>query len=188
MSSTGGPSTKPKPTLALLTQEIRFDLLLTRLSFLIDIISHTSVTFLPNPALQPTSKEQISFVAATSLSSLSAGVMPAIQSLALCILQSRALAVTEAGGVVENVGPGKLFGALAVLQVAGSMIIGPILFGVIYSSTVANFPDAIFATAAAFCLMSLVFVLLIRPAAASGGKGKGRVSSADTETERADHS
>ncbi|KAF7973489.1 hypothetical protein HWV62_14982 [Athelia sp. TMB] len=187
-SSTGGPAAKPKPTLALLAQEIRFDLLLTRLSFLLDIISHTSVTALPNPALQPTSKQQILFVAATSLSSLSAGVMPAIQSLALCILQSRALAVTEAGGVPQEIGPGKLFGALAVLQVAGSMIIGPILFGVIYSATVAAFPDAIFATAAGFCLVSLVFVLLIRPAAAAGGKGKAPASSANAETEREDHS
>ncbi|KZP25098.1 MFS general substrate transporter [Athelia psychrophila] len=182
-SSTGGPTAKPKPTLALLAQEIRFDLIVTRLSFVMDIISHTSVALLPSPAIHATSYEQLIFVAASSLSSLSAGVMPAIQSLALCILQSRALAVTEAGGVAKEVGPGELFGALAVLQVAGAMIIGPILFGVIYGATVADFPDAIFATAAAFCLASLAFVMMIRPSPTGTADGKRRAINTESAAE-----
>ncbi|KAF7973488.1 hypothetical protein HWV62_14980 [Athelia sp. TMB] len=170
-TSKGQPGAPAKPTTALLAQEMSFDLLLTRLSFILEIISHTSVACLPNPASQPTTYQQSIFIVASSLSSFSAGVVPGIQSLALCITQSRALAITKAGGVVHEVGTGKLFGALSVLQAAGQMIIGPMLFGVIYSKTVADFPDAIFATAGAFCIASLSFVLMIRP---DGGKAEGK--------------
>ncbi|KZP25097.1 MFS general substrate transporter [Athelia psychrophila] len=178
-SSHAQPGVPVKPTPALLAQEMSFDLLLARLSFMIEIISHTSVASLPNPASQPTTYQTSIFVVASSLSSFSAGVVPAVQSLALCITQSRALAISNAGGVAHEVGPGKLFGALAMLQAAGQMIIGPMLFGVIYSKTVASFPDAIFATAAAFMIAAFSLVLMIRPD--TGVKGGPRTK---TDAER----
>lgn len=168
---------------------MHFDLFLTRLSFIFEIISQTSVTLIPNPnpAAQPTTYQQSIFVLASSLSPFSSGIVPAIQSLALCILQSRALAITNAGGVAPEVGPGKLLGALAVLQVTGQMIIGPVLFGVVYSKTVAKFPDAIFAMAAVLCTSAFAFVLMIRPDAGVKGKRRARARAmvvAEVEVER----
>lgn len=168
-----------KTTTIMLAQEMKFDLLLARMSFIVEIISHTSVASLPNPASSPTTSQTIIFLVASSLSSLSAGVVPAVQSLALCVNQSRALAITNAGGVVHDAGPGKLFGALAVLQASGQMIIGPMLFGTIYSKTVADFPDAIFAIAAAFCIASLSFLLMIRPDTGTKGRKRARTDGAE---------
>ena len=124
---------KPKPTKAHLAREIKFDLFLTRCSFMIDLLSNAFVMLSPMPsykihgfdAASSHSKEssQALFVLATSLSSLGSGALPAIQSLALCILQVRALDAGEANGGRDE-GVGSLFGALAVLQAAGQMILG----------------------------------------------------------------
>lgn len=71
------------------------------------------------------------FVLASSLSGMGGGLQPAVQSLALCIMQSRQAAEGGEGADGQGVngkggveGMGKLFGALAVLQAAGLMIIG----------------------------------------------------------------
>lgn len=73
------------------------------------------------------------FVGATSLACAGGGVMPGMQSLALCTLQARAIATKEiavrAGEVQEHeadteLEPGKLFGALAVIQAIGQNILG----------------------------------------------------------------
>jgi hypothetical protein len=66
-------------------------------------------------------QSQTLFVLATSLSSLGSGAVPAIQSLALCMLQMRALDAGEADDGQEE-GVGSLFGALAVLHAVGQMI------------------------------------------------------------------
>lgn len=58
------------------------------------------------------------------------------------------------------------------------------LFGLIYSGTVATYPKAIFATAAAILVASLVFVLLVDPPAAKANKGKGRLGRKDLERGR----
>jgi hypothetical protein len=166
-----------------------FDLFLTRLSFILDITSHTFVALFPSPPAQihalskrSGSYSQIMFVAASSLSSFGSGVMPAVQSLALCVMQSRSLANASAGGTKEDVGIGRLFGALAVLQAVGQMILGPMLFGLIYSATVAEFPKAIFTTAAGILVVSLALVFMIRPNV--GAKGKRKRARAEVEIER----
>lgn len=163
-----------------------FDLFLARLCFVLDILSHTFVVLSPSPistihALAK-SHSQFMFVAASSLSSFGSGVVPAVQSLALCILRSRSLANVRAGGKEEDVGIGRLFGALSVLQAVGQMILGPMLFGVVYSGTVATFPKAIFATAAGICFVALTLVSLIRPDA--GAKGKRKRVGVEVEIER----
>jgi hypothetical protein len=153
---------KPKPTRAQLGQEIGFDLGLTRFSLMIDIISQTLVLTFPAPAytddhislFQQTeqgrmnfAKSQALFVAASSLTSFGSGTVPAIHSLALCMLQVRGLdnaagagasscsSVTDGGGEDANVvesnkeeGTGALFGAFAVLQAVGQMILGVSFF------------------------------------------------------------
>lgn len=115
-----------------MAQEIQFDLFITRCSITIDILSHTLVTLSPMPTYkiheldfststrQSKEPSQALFVLATSLASLGSGAVPAIHSLALCILQARALDAGETDGGAEA---GSLFGALAVLQAVGQMIL-----------------------------------------------------------------
>lgn len=168
------PTSKPKPTKSHLFNEMRFDLRVVRYSMLMDFLSHALVVIAPLPSRDASSVwwSQFMFVGATSLSCVGAGVMPGMQSLALCTLQGRALATKEGavrtGEAQEHdndveLEPGKLFGALAVLQAVGQTILGPMIFGVIYSSTVASFPKAIFATASGLVLLSIAFTLLVRP-------------------------
>ncbi|KAG0695596.1 major facilitator superfamily domain-containing protein [Suillus ampliporus] len=168
------PESKPKPTKSHLFNEMQFDLRVVRYSMLIDFLSHGLVVFVPLPSrgASETWWSQFMFVGATSLSCAGAGVMPGVQSLALCTLQGRALtakeAVVRAGEAHENdneaeLEPGKLFGALAVMQAIGQTILGPMVFGVIYSSTVASFPKAVFATASGLVLLSIALTIFVRP-------------------------
>jgi hypothetical protein len=140
---------KPKPTRAQLGQEIGFDLILTRFSLMIDIVSQSLVILFPAPAFTGSlmqtdpgqqgqmrfAKSQALFVTASSLTSFGSGVVPAIQSLALCVLQVRALdAAAACSGEDENLveskeeGTGALFGAFAVLQAVGQTILGVSFF------------------------------------------------------------
>ena len=145
---------KPKPTRAQLGQEIGFDLLLTRFSFMIDITSQTLILLFPAPvftndhiSLMQTeqgqmnfAKSQALFVVASSLTGFGSGSVPAIHSLALCMLQVRNLdnaagctsvVDDEDANLVESNtedGTGALFGAFAVLQAVGQMILGVSFF------------------------------------------------------------
>ncbi|KAH9481397.1 putative membrane protein C14C4.07 [Psilocybe cubensis] len=187
-TSSGAPTTttkKPKPTRTQLGEEIRFDLRLTRCSLLVDILSHTLVSVLPGPAhmnldglmvggISP-EKSQALFVLASSMNGMGSGAVPAIQSLALCMLQVRAFNGGEGGdnvnengspsagsGAGETPGSGTLFGALAVLQAVGQMILGPMLFGLIYSGTAASFPKAIFVVGACIVGFAGLMMLCVR--------------------------
>ncbi|KAG7451200.1 uncharacterized protein BT62DRAFT_406404 [Guyanagaster necrorhizus] len=135
--SSNGKATKPKSTKAHLAREIRFDLLLTRISFVIDILSNVLVVLSPAPIYKvhtssspssPASRHsEALFVMASSLTSMGCGAVPAVQSLALCITQARTIIETGAGPEDQakgSAGTGRLFGALAVLQATGQMILG----------------------------------------------------------------
>jgi len=132
---------KPKPTRAQLGQEIKFDLRLARCSLVMEMISHTLVAVLPSPSLglnrvrnlegsNDFKRSQVMFVVASSLTGLGSGAVPAIHSLALCMMQVRALDAKAAAAGQQEVdskdeeGTGALFGALAVLQAVGQMILG----------------------------------------------------------------
>ena len=115
---------KPKPTRSQLIAEMKFDLLVTRVSFALDILSHTLVSF---SSTASTSAAQIAFAGFTVLSSFGSGAYPNIQSLALCIQQAHAAEEGQAksGGTESStMGTGSLFGALAVIQATGQMILG----------------------------------------------------------------
>lgn len=114
---------------------MRFDLRVVRYSMLVDFFSHALVVIAPLPTHGASDAwwSQFMFIGATSLSCVGAGVVPGMQSLALCTLQGRALATKEAairaGEAQEHdtdaeLEPGKLFGALAVLQAIGQTILG----------------------------------------------------------------
>ncbi|KAI0049921.1 hypothetical protein FA95DRAFT_1556236 [Auriscalpium vulgare] len=141
------PSNPSTPNSGSLAHSIKFDLIVARCSLFLDIISHTLVA-------SPLPVGTAGFTGLTMLSSLSSAALPALHSLAICLLQR-----TGQG----DAGLGPLFGALSVLQALGQMILGPLLFGLVYSSTVAQFPKAIFAVAAALVVVSFSVLLLISP-------------------------
>ncbi|KAJ7929072.1 major facilitator superfamily domain-containing protein [Mycena leptocephala] len=214
----GVKAAKPKPTKAHLAREIKFDLRLARISLCIDIVANTAIVLAPAPAykmhtqhrltLAPSSStdgqtqqfrsSEALFVVSSWIASWGAGLIPAIHSLALCIVQARELLEAgSAGGENEDnaavdahagPGSGKLFGALAVLQATGQMILGPLLFGLIYSGTVATYPKAVFVTAIGILFVALSATLLVRSPLAlalddKGGKGKAAVRRRRRNTE-----
>ncbi|RDX44016.1 hypothetical protein OH76DRAFT_1541666 [Lentinus brumalis] len=150
-----------KANAAALANEMRFDIGLIRGSLLIDLFSH-SIVALTSPEAGPASGQAL-FVGATGLNSFGAGLIPAVNSLALCIMQSR--------GVTDT---GKMFGAFSVLQATGQMIVGPVIFGLIYSGTVATFPKTIFAFAASMIFVALAILFLLRPEAMLKSRRKGK--------------
>jgi len=79
---------------------------------------------------------------------------------------------------------GRLFGGIAVIQAVGMGIVGPMLFGLLYSTTVATSPKAIYVLAAVILSISLALLCLIRPHSDSdldSGIGSG-LAGVDGET------
>ncbi|KAJ7367765.1 hypothetical protein DFH08DRAFT_676719 [Mycena albidolilacea] len=211
-SVAGVKAVKPKPTKAHLAREIDFDLRLARISLCIDIVANTAIVVAPAPSPHEHAQfaainaattdsqfqsSQALFVVSSWIASWGAGLIPAIHSLALCIIQARALLETEANSGTDATAPkliesstGKLFGALAVLQAIGQMILGPLLFGLVYSGTVATFPKAVFVTAIGILFVALLATILVRsPVADVKGKSPvrrqlGRRRDTEEEEER----
>lgn len=203
---TAAKAVKPKPTKAHLAREIKFDLRLSRISLCIDMLANTAILLAPAPAykLQPGLAEeptrsdaqfqtsQALFVVSSSISAWGSGLVPAVQSLALCVLQARALLEAESGGpeapAAVETGTGGLFGAFAVLQATGQMILGPMLFGIVYSGTVATYPKAVFVTAFGLLFMAFLATLFVRnPISDVNGKAPGwrrQLSTVEEEEER----
>ncbi|TRM68665.1 major facilitator superfamily domain-containing protein [Schizophyllum amplum] len=192
----GGSVKKAAPTLAGLATEINFDLNLARISVSLDIVSNVLVCMLPLPnydthkalAASGTTgrRAEVMFALASAITSFGGCTVPAVQSLALCVLQARALLAESAGpgadsapAAGEDGNVGRVFGALAVLQAAAQMILGPMLFGLVYSETVATYPQAIFVVATGALTGALVLLVLVRSPlrgvkAPAKGKAKGK--------------
>ncbi|KXN84734.1 hypothetical protein AN958_12161 [Leucoagaricus sp. SymC.cos] len=197
VEGTSSNGSKPKPTRAQLGREISFDLTLTRCSFLMDIISNLLIIVSPVPAFRHTSvggkhggigmgRSQAMFVIASGMASFGTGAAPAIHSLTLCILQAREMC-SDADGQISSAemrNVGGVFGAFAFLQSIGSMILGPMMFGLVYSSTVAVVPKAIFMVAVGTLSVSLVLMLLVRNPVQSNRAGKKRKQREEPERGR----
>ncbi|CAE7098979.1 unnamed protein product [Rhizoctonia solani] len=123
-------------------QEQQFDLFVARLSVGIEFCAFF---------LLCSTTSASGFVVTTALSIFGAGASPALQSLALGIL----------GGDEKDVG--RLFGALTTLGSIASMILSPMIFGSLYTLTVATFPKAIFVVVAAVFAVALAFLALVQP-------------------------
>ncbi|KAI9440077.1 hypothetical protein H4582DRAFT_1944898 [Lactarius indigo] len=130
-----------------LAHSIAFDLYVARGSLLLDMISHTLV------ALHLSSSSLV-FAGITSISALASGTTPALQSLAICILQRSSQGNSEIGA---------LFSGLSTLAALGQAILAPLIFGFVYSGTVARFPEAVFALAAALVLVAFTATFFVRP-------------------------
>ncbi|KAF9449523.1 MFS general substrate transporter [Macrolepiota fuliginosa MF-IS2] len=117
-------------------------------------------------------RSQALFVLASGMSSFGTGAAPAIHSLTLCILQAREMVHRQdengsdvSAETIQGQGSGSvggLFAAFAFLQSIGSMILGPMMFGMVYSSTVGFLPKAIFMVATATLCVSLVLMMLVQ--------------------------
>jgi hypothetical protein len=162
-----------------LARSITSDLGIVRASIFLDIVSHTLVGL-------HVSSSPLFFTGVTSISALAAGSMPALQSLAICILQRSRQGSPEIGA---------LFGGLSMLTALGQILgvspffithplicsdspmpcllnLQPLMFGIVYSTTVARFPEAVFALAAALVLVAFVTTSFIRTEAPHVRKGK----------------
>lgn len=100
---------------------------MTRCSLLVDILSNVFITLGPvHNVGKSATQSQVIFVLASGLSSWGSGAPPALQSLGLCIIQTRTLETSVLSGIKSSheEGIGQLFGALAVMQALGQMIMG----------------------------------------------------------------
>lgn len=130
---------KSKPNRFQLGREMSFDLALTKCSLMVDIISRSLITILPIPKItaqlkkshhprpvlpnSSSAQSHTTFVVASALSCLGAGLIPLIHSLALSLIELRALDAKISGIVVREDRTGELFGALAALQAVGQTIL-----------------------------------------------------------------
>ncbi|KIJ69040.1 hypothetical protein HYDPIDRAFT_23902 [Hydnomerulius pinastri MD-312] len=128
-----------------------FDLALTRVSLVIDIVSFFVMAVATTGSL---------FTFGTMIGSFGAGFSPAAQALALEIYVKR-------GGQGRGEA-GRLFGALSVVQSLGSQIIGPAMYGFVYFKTVATFPQAIMYVSVFTTTLALVLLAFVRIPGLSG--------------------
>ncbi|CAG8630774.1 5398_t:CDS:2, partial [Acaulospora colombiana] len=123
------------------------------MSILLDFLSHGAVILLSTDS--PTL-----FVLATTLTSLGSSSIPSYSSTVLGYVRYRA-AQGEQEDQDQDVGV--LFGALAVLQSLGQTIVGPIIFGVVYSMTISWYPKGVFVLACGCAGVALLLMCIARP-------------------------
>lgn len=148
------------------TQSFKVDVILARGALAIEICGYL---------LMAATTSEVLFVIGTIMGSASVAVPPICQAVAVEIYSS---ADTTGMGTDVRRGQGevgRLFGAMSVLQALATQIIGPAVYGFVYSRTVATFPQAIMlVSASSFTVASILLALVKVP---SGGPVLGR----DTE-------
>ncbi|KAG9016474.1 hypothetical protein FRB93_010723 [Tulasnella sp. JGI-2019a] len=143
-TATGSPASSASSsthTKAMILKDMEFDVRLAQLSLLMDALGYLVMVLTSSTGM---------FMVGSALSSLGGGAPPAIQSLSLCLLPN------------PREDAGKMFGAMSMMQSASSAIASPLLFGLVYSTTVDGFPAAIYVLSAALALNALVSLLLVR--------------------------
>ncbi|KIR68319.1 hypothetical protein I314_01819 [Cryptococcus bacillisporus CA1873] len=102
------------------------------------------------------------FIILTALTTFGSPATPAANSLALSLLPDPSQS-------------GRLFGALSVVHALGATLISPLMFGMLFASTVEDYAAAVFALATAFVGGALVCMLCVRiPESGPGSFGKGK--------------
>ncbi len=120
--------------------DARFDLRVVRFSLAFDTITYLGMAFvLPAPV----------FVLLTAIVTLGSCTGAAQASLALNLVDS----AREAG---------RLFGALSVLSSMSSSFLGPLVFSLVYASTVSTYAPAMFAVASGMLVISQCFLAFVR--------------------------
>ena len=116
-----------------------FDLAVARLSQVVEVIAFTLAFF-------ATTGSQ--FWYSTAFASFGGGFTPAVNALAVLL-----------AGSGEN---GTLFGSLSVLQTLAGQVLGPIIFGLVFTTTVSWLPQAILLVSATSFAVSLLLTMFIR--------------------------
>ncbi|KAK7059716.1 MFS domain-containing protein [Favolaschia claudopus] len=124
-----------------------FDLRLARVSVFVDLLMYATLPLAPSGAL---------FILFTTIGSLGAGLNPAVNAVALELYKRKV-------GKDARAESGKLLGGLSVVQAVFANVLGPLMYGSIYASTVATSPRTIFFVAlgnatAAFLILTFVRV------------------------------
>ncbi|KAH0827047.1 major facilitator superfamily domain-containing protein [Lanmaoa asiatica] len=94
------------------------------------------------------------FVLASTIGLFASGFSPAAHALSLDIYTNRR---SQNRGEV-----GKLFGALNVIQAFAGQIVSPVLYGFVYSNTVATFPQAIIVMSMCTTLLAVTSLSFVR--------------------------
>jgi hypothetical protein len=134
-------------------REARFDLIVVRISVLIEMIAYAAMSF----AVSATA-----FTALTAVVTFGSGSAPASTSLALALLPSQRDA-------------GKLFGGLAMVNALSSTLLGPLVFGSVFASTIGTYPTAVFAMSGIIMLIAQIVLFFVRvPGAVQQDQAEGR--------------
>ncbi|KZT59128.1 MFS general substrate transporter [Calocera cornea HHB12733] len=125
------------------------------ISVALDVVAYTLTSISPPSAMW-------AFVIFTSMSSFAGGALPSMHALSLGILTAQEKEAAEEAGDDGSAGEvnhaGKLFGAFGLVQATAQILLGPLMFGALYSVSVYTFPKAIFVVAA--CLLATSFLCL----------------------------
>lgn len=116
------------------------DLYTIRLSLLFEALMFCILALGVSPEL---------FVVLSILLTFSSGHSPAANSLALTL-------------VGDSRQSGRLFGGIAVIQALGASLVGPLMYGGLFSATVATFAEGIFVMAACGQFVAFVLFMCVR--------------------------
>ncbi|CCM04727.1 uncharacterized protein FIBRA_06915 [Fibroporia radiculosa] len=137
-----GTPTPPASTPRSQRHSLSLDIAIACASLGVEFLANLLMAAAPNGAI---------FTAFSALGAFGSGIGPAINSVASALY-------TKKGGQEL----GKLFGALGVVQVIGSQVLGPFLYGMTFMQTVAIFPRAIFFVSAGLFALSFIMLSFIR--------------------------
>ena len=98
------------------------------------------------------------FVLLSVLITFASGHSPAANSLALTL-------------VGDSRQSGRLFGGIAVIQALGTSLVGPLMYGGLFSATVGTFAEGIFVMAAAAQFLAFVCFMCVRLPVDQGEEG-----------------
>jgi MFS family permease len=122
-----------------------FDLLIAQGSLAIELVSYICLALSPTAPL---------FVGVSTLLSLGAGFGPAAQAIMLELFSLQpGRSASEAG---------TLFGAMSIAQALVTQVVGPAVFGMLYSATVGVLPQAIFMLGSFLILCSAIMMSFVR--------------------------
>jgi hypothetical protein len=148
-ASINSPTLSPRPRG--LPHDPAFDLVIARVSLLLELCQYFIATIATNVTV---------WISATVIGSFGGGFSPSIQALAVELFNRRETIIHGDERAGENYG--QLFGALGVIQALCSQMLGPVLFGTVFVTTVKVYPKGIFVTAGVIVIAGLIFLSLIR--------------------------
>ncbi|EJD02479.1 MFS general substrate transporter [Fomitiporia mediterranea MF3/22] len=154
-------ASSPEPSTQSQTQARKtpaFDLAIAQGSLVLEVVCYALVPVIFSFGAIP-------FIILTILASCGSGFGPAIQALAVDLYSAR--------GGTET---GRLFGVLSVVQSISSQILGPTIYGLVYTKIVGVYPEGIFFVSVAAVAIAVTFLLFVElPGKKESQRGEDRV-------------